>query len=252
MLRRLALAALLALAPSLASAQVNSPDFSVAAYVRYVLNGNITITGNLTVGGSIIDGNGILATNIVAPATPAAGTTRIYVDSTSKTPTGKNDAGTLSNMVTPITCSANQWVSAIAANAAVTCSAGSAPALTSITNAIGADVLLNNTANYFDGPSVAQGVTGTWLATGTATATDTAGAANVDCKLWDGTTVINSSRASVSATTLVVSISLSGVLASPAGNIRISCKDIASTSGKILFNVTGSSKDSTVTAVRIQ
>src|SRR2546426_953355 len=41
------------------------------------------------------------------------------------------------------------------------------PTLTPITNSLGADVALNNTANYFDGPSVAQGTSGTWFASGT-------------------------------------------------------------------------------------
>lgn len=120
-----------------------------------------------------------------------------------------------------------------------------------ITNSLAADVALSNTANYFDGPSIAQGTSGTWFASGTVTLTDTAGVASWDCKLWDGTTVISSSELSNSGANRVGSISLSGFLASPAGNIRISCKDIVSTSGKILFNATGSSKDSTITAFRI-
>jgi hypothetical protein len=128
---------------------------------------------------------------------------------------------------------------------------GAAPAISSITAALGADVALSNTANYFDGPSVAQGAVGTWFVFGTVTVQDTAGAANIDAKLWDGTTLISSSRASVSAAALVVSISLSGVITGPVGNLKISCKDNASASGKILFNATGNSKDSTITAIRI-
>lgn len=123
--------------------------------------------------------------------------------------------------------------------------------MSQITASLGANVALNNTGTYFDGPSIAQGSTGTWWAAGTATVTDTAGAANIDCKLWDGTTVIDSARASISAINLLVSISLSGFLATPAGNIRISCKDIGSTSGSMIFNATGNSKDSTVSAFRI-
>src|SRR6516165_6342556 len=57
---------------------------------------------------------------------------------------------------------------------------------------LGADVLLNNTANYFDGPSVAQGTTRTWWASGTITVLDTGAAATIHAKLWDGTTVISS------------------------------------------------------------
>jgi len=114
---------------------------------------------------------------------------------------------------------------------------------------LGADVLLNNTANYFDGPSVAQGTTGTWFASGTVTVNDSV-TAQVYCKLWDGATVIASADVTVTAS-YNMPLTLSGFLTSPAANIRISCRDQTNTSGKIIFNVTGNSKDSTLTAFRI-
>jgi hypothetical protein len=123
--------------------------------------------------------------------------------------------------------------------------------LTIITNSLSGNVALNNVANYFDGPSVAQGSSGTWFASGTVTVGDTVGAAVIHCKLWDGTTVIDSSVRSVSAISGGDGISLSGYLASPAANIRISCKDVTSTNGAIFFNITGTSKDSTISAIRI-
>lgn len=125
------------------------------------------------------------------------------------------------------------------------------PVLSKITATLGADVSLNNTANYFDGPSVAQGATGTWFASGTVTVIDTAGAAQVYAKLWDGTTLIASAVMYLAAASAPVSISLSGYLASPAGNLRISCRDPSSTSGAIKFNQSGLSKDSTISAVRV-
>lgn len=120
-----------------------------------------------------------------------------------------------------------------------------------LTNSLGADVALNNTANYFDGPSVAQGSTGTWFATGTVTLQDPAGAQNFYCKLWDGTTVMASGNAVSAAASARQTISLSGVLASPAGNLRISCRDPGATTGVMEFNRTGNSKDSTITVFRI-
>ena len=122
---------------------------------------------------------------------------------------------------------------------------------TAVTNSIGGDVALNNTANYFDGPSCAQGVTGTWFASGTVTVTDTAGGASIAAKLWDGTTVIAEGNTTIGAASQMISISLSGYLASPAANIRISVKDLTSTSGAIKFNVGGNSKGSTLSVVRI-
>lgn len=124
------------------------------------------------------------------------------------------------------------------------------PTLSVVTNSLGADVALNNTANYFDGPSVAQGSTGTWFASGTVEVLD-ASAATYSCKLWDGTTTISSSAAGAAAGVATV-IALSGYLSSPAGNIRISCKDFTNTTGNIKFNSSGTSKDSTVSAIRVQ
>jgi len=55
----------------------------------------------------------------------------------------------------------------------------------------------------------------------------------------------------VGAAGAAVTMGLSGMIASPAGNIKISCKDAAT--GKILFNASANGgKDSTITVVRIQ
>jgi hypothetical protein len=126
------------------------------------------------------------------------------------------------------------------------------PALANLTNSLSGDVTLNSTSTYFDGPSVPQATSGTWLATGNAVLQDTAGAATFRCKLWDGTTVAASSTSTGDVANRIMNIALSGIVTNPAGNIRISCADITSTNGKILFNALGLSKDSTVSAVRIQ
>lgn len=120
---------------------------------------------------------------------------------------------------------------------------------TSLTNSLVADVALNNTANYFTGPTVAQGTTGTWFASGTVTVQD-ASAANYLAKLWDGTTVIASTTMGAGAGTRLA-ISLSGLLSSPEDNIRISVRDASNTTGNMLFNNSGNSKDCTLTVVRI-
>lgn len=124
--------------------------------------------------------------------------------------------------------------------------------LTTATGTVGAtSVNLNVTANYFDGPSMAQGTSGTWLATGQATVGDSGGAASFFCKLWDGTTVIDSGAADTVGAAKETVIHLSGVLTSPAANIKISCRDLTATTGLILGTQTGTAKDSTVTGVRI-
>ena len=116
---------------------------------------------------------------------------------------------------------------------------------------LGADVDLNNTANYFDGPSVAQGLVGTWFVVGTVTVIDTTAIAGLSAKLWDGTTVIASARSVNGVANIHTTITLSGFIVGPAGNLRISVKDESTVNGKIIFNASGNSKDSTITAIRI-
>jgi hypothetical protein len=125
---------------------------------------------------------------------------------------------------------------------------GAALAISSVTNSLGSDVALNS-STYADGPSTAQGTSGTWLATATVTLIDSAGLTNGNLKLWDGTTVIDSCRASWSATSFS-SVSLSGVITNPVANIKVSCISGTSTS-TMKFNASGNSKDSTLTVVRI-
>lgn len=127
--------------------------------------------------------------------------------------------------------------------------ASSIPILSKFTNSISSDVALNNIANFFTGPTVSQGSSGTWFASGTITLTDV-GVAAMEAKLWDGTTVIDSAR-----TTLFgaghTTISLSGYITSPASNIKISARDASNVTGLIIANVTGTGVDSTITALRI-
>jgi len=119
--------------------------------------------------------------------------------------------------------------------------------LSGITASLGADVNLTNTSNYFDGPSITQGTTGTWLVSGTVTVLNPGGNLQLYAKLWDGTTVIASAATTeIGGAQNGVSISLSGMIASPAGNLRISVRDLTSTSGVMKYNVTGNSKDSTI------
>jgi hypothetical protein len=126
--------------------------------------------------------------------------------------------------------------------------------LSSASAVLGSDVSLSNTSTYFDGPSMAQGSTGTWFACGTITLQDlSSSSANIHVRLWDGTTVI----ASTTITTqngnpnARVSVTLCGIKASPAGNIRISAKDTTATTGVIKANQSGDAKGGTIYGFRI-
>lgn len=124
-----------------------------------------------------------------------------------------------------------------------------------ITNSLAANVALSATSTVFtDGPSIAQGTVGTWWVSGQVAIVDTAVAALPLCKLWDGTTVIASQAVGQSGAAGVrVVISLSGFLANPAGNLRISCANaLANATASFMFNSSGIGKDSTISAHRIQ
>lgn len=127
-------------------------------------------------------------------------------------------------------------------------SAGGFPASAPITNSLTGNVTCSNTANYFTGPIVSQGSTGTWFVSGTVTLSPNASDV-FSVKLWDGTTVIASARTGLAG--VLGTVSLSGFIASPAGDLRISVRDETSTAGFIAFNSSGNSKDSTITAYRI-
>jgi hypothetical protein len=117
---------------------------------------------------------------------------------------------------------------------------------------LGADVTMNAgvLTTYFNGPSIAQGTSGTWWVSGTVTLNDTTVLTRFNVKLWDGTAVIASAQQVMPALNNPIAIALSGFIASPAGNLRIDCASGGTTS-KILFNASGNSKDSTISAFRI-
>lgn len=75
----------------------------------------------------------VLATAIAAPSTPAAGKASVYVDSTNKALSLKNDAGTVSVTVVPDTGAANNYISAVSAAGVIT---KSRPACATLSDAV--------------------------------------------------------------------------------------------------------------------
>jgi hypothetical protein len=127
--------------------------------------------------------------------------------------------------------------------------------LSPLNNSLAADVTLNNTSLFFDGPSVAQGNVGTWFASGSvAVILSPAFTGEIFAKLWDGTTVMASGIYVPDVTGVgnrYQSISLSGFITAPTGNIRISVKDVQNNNSVMTGNITQQGKDSTITAIRI-
>lgn len=193
-----------------------------------------------------------------------ARTTVLYNSSGTGTATGQSGAGTKINFSTvpqvAIVAVKEDLISIEEANSFTTvqknqalANIGAAPAITSLAASLGADVTLNN-ATYTDGPSVAQGTAGTWEVTATLTVSDsTAASVNINFKLWDGTTIIDSTAITTQNANAAarISVSLSGVITSPAGNLKVSAISSAAATSKLLFNQSSNSKDCTITAIRI-
>jgi hypothetical protein len=167
--------------------------------------------------------------------------------------------------VQPLTCTTHQWINVISASLVPSCAqpsfadiSGTATnaqlgaAFSPISAALSSAVIMSSQGTFYDGPSIAQG-TGTWWVSGTVTLLDTAGAANFRCKLWDGTTIIASLARYLGAGSNYDGLTLSGYLANPVGNLRVSCEDVSSTSGSIPASGFGTGNTgSTIWAIRIQ
>lgn len=123
--------------------------------------------------------------------------------------------------------------------------------VSSNSNTLSGDVALSNISNYFDGPSISLG-SGTWFVSGSVVVGLTvAGTDTFRAKLWDGTTIKASGEGTNVSGGANDTIHLSGIFTNPAGNVRISVRDITSTNGKIMFNDTANSCDSQLWAIRI-
>lgn len=121
---------------------------------------------------------------------------------------------------------------------------GSPTFFSPIVNRGGNGVAFSGGTTYDTGPSVAQGTSGKWFASGTVTVADGTGARYYRAKLWDGTTVIAETSANA-ATGYETSISLSGYIDSPVGDIRISVNNYSSATGAFLTD------KNVLTAIRI-
>ncbi len=127
----------------------------------------------------------------------------------------------------------------------------SPPAFTVLSNSLGGNVSVT-TGAFADGPSVTAGTSGVWFASGRVTVSSAAGNVNIVCKLWDGTTVIDSAVGATANALSDTAISLSGVISNPAAAIKISAQGAAAgATGTMNANASGLSKDSTLTVVRI-
>lgn len=125
----------------------------------------------------------------------------------------------------------------------------SPPVGTSVTASLASSVGLS-TGSYTDGPSVTAGSSGTWFVSGTITFS-AQNQTGVLVKLWDGTTVIAATVMSNSTSGVLLPVALSGVLTSPAGNLRMSGQLSVGTGVGGISATSTTSNASTITAIRL-
>ncbi len=125
--------------------------------------------------------------------------------------------------------------------------------ITLITNSASTATTL--TTLFKDGPTVAQGTTGLWFASGQITLMSTS-ANTIMGRLWDGTSVIASGVVTVAGVNFRATLPLSGFILNPVGNIRISARFLTGAGNTSILAtdagfVDDTGVDSTITAIRI-
>ena len=94
----------------------------------------------------------------------------------------------------------------------------------------------SSTSVFVIGAQVAQGSSGIWLVQGWVTVSDTAGGRSYATQISDGTNVVAYSQNTSSAATFDQQTFLSGVIASPAGNLQIGAKPIIPVTSFTLYS----------------
>lgn len=122
-------------------------------------------------------------------------------------------------------------------------------ALSNVTSTSTGSFTLSSSSAFTDTVFVTQGTTGVWYASGTVTILNSANADQPIAKLWDGTTEIASAQSRINVSTTYISISLSGIITNPAGNIRIS--GLSLNSSVVVSTGAAGLKGSVLTAIRI-
>jgi hypothetical protein len=128
---------------------------------------------------------------------------------------------------------------------------------TGATTFLGANVALNNTSSYFNGPNTGSiGANGqTWLITATATFSDTAGAAFFEAAIHNGSSYVAATGMQSSATNFQAVVALSVVVTlSAATTFTLRGRDFNSTSGLLLTTGAAAAianKATSITAVRL-
>ena len=125
---------------------------------------------------------------------------------------------------------------------------------TQLSNSLGADVALNDTSKYFDGPAIALPEGGVWFVTATITVDDYSSGAHIEARITDGTNVLASTAVTLGNTTFKGTITLSAFV-NGGLTATIQAVDTTTVFGRILAKSlgggTGQSNASTMRAIRV-
>lgn len=130
---------------------------------------------------------------------------------------------------------------------------GAAPAITSFSAVLGANVAIPAANTWVDGPAIAQGTSGTFVVVATASLKDTGQAAPLCARLTDGTTVYGDTgivyNVGAGARTQGTIIA---IVTNPVGNLKIQATIMATSSGGVLVaNDSGVGQDTKIVAIKI-
>lgn len=152
--------------------------------------------------------------------------------------------------VTSVTLGAGYGIAVTGTNPVTTSGTFTAAvSLTSFAASAGSNIATNS-ATYTIGAQVAQGSTGTWFAIASVAFVDSAGAQTLKCRITDGTVGYGSS-AVTSGAAVVGQMSFSGIVPTPAANIRVECQNTAGATTTMLFNQSGNGFDTSIRVFRI-
>lgn len=119
------------------------------------------------------------------------------------------------------------------------------------TASLGGNVTINSTVAYIDGPKLTALPPGTYWIDANTLIFD-GGASNVDVVLWDGTNVINSTAPTTAGANVYTPVHLAGYITlAVASDVKLSAMGVTGTTAVMVFNRSGNSKDSTISALRI-
>jgi len=121
-----------------------------------------------------------------------------------------------------------------------------------VTTSLSSDVNIANNS-YSNGPVIATGTSGIWEITGTITVASTDSATDsIACRIGDSSSNFYASGVFTIPASGTTMVSLSARAVNPGTNVSIACDNTTSGNTKFKANASGTGKDTTLTAVRLQ